>query len=227
MPTKNRLSFEDCIDIINSEIAKKRGKWTLTSLSYLDYDDVSQIIRIHIWKKWHLYDQTKPLVPWLSIVISHQIRNLIRNHYSNYSRPCVKCDASEGSDGCKIYNIQCAQCPLYADWEKKKRPAQLIKMPVPIDNHSNEISEIPEETNTLSEDLASLHVQMKKILKPTEYIVYEGLFILHESEEIIAKKAGFISNEKGRAAGYRQIINIRNSIIDKIKKYIKSGGIEI
>jgi hypothetical protein len=50
---------------------------------------------------------------------------------------------------------------------------------------------------------------------------------LNESEEKVAKKIGFISNEKGRAAGYRQIHNIKKTIIDKVKKAMKKGAIEI
>jgi len=224
---KKYISFEEAYPIIKAELAKKRNKWTLTSLAYISWEDIEQIILIHIWKKWDLFDQSKSLTPWLSVIISHQISNLIRNHYSNYSKPCAKCSAAEGSDGCKIYKEQCSRCPLYADWEKKKKPAQFIKMPSPIDNHINEISEIPEETNTLVEDMAVVHQKMKEILKPTEYIVYEGLFILHEHEDVVAKKAGYITNEKGRTAGYRQMINIRNAIIEKIKKYVKSGELDL
>ena len=79
--------FEESIDFINQEIKKRRNKWCLTSLNWIDFDDVSQIIRIHIYEKWHLYDKDKPLGPWLNRIISNQIKNLIRNNYGNYSRP--------------------------------------------------------------------------------------------------------------------------------------------
>ena len=39
--------FEDCIDTIDEEIAKKRFKWNLTSLAWMDFEDVSQILRFH------------------------------------------------------------------------------------------------------------------------------------------------------------------------------------
>ena len=63
--------FEDCIDIINQEISKRRNKWTLTSIAWMDFDDISQILKIHIYKKWHLYDSSKPLAPWLNRIISN------------------------------------------------------------------------------------------------------------------------------------------------------------
>ena len=84
MPRKKKLKFEDCIESIDSEISKRRGRWNLTALSWMDFDDVAQIIRIHIFKKWHLYDQSKSLAPWINTLISNQIKNLIRNNYGNY-----------------------------------------------------------------------------------------------------------------------------------------------
>jgi hypothetical protein len=214
-------SFEESIDLIDNELNKRRGKWTLSALSYIDYDDVAQIIRLHIWKKWDMWDCSKPLIPWISVIISHQISNLIRNHYSNYSKPCSKCEAAEGNDGCKIYGQQCADCPWYAEWTKKKAYAQQIKMPVALENHAHEIAEMPVESDDILANMELVHVKAKEILKPSEYLIYEGLFILHESEEQVAKKAGYISNEKGRRAGYRQIINVKNIIIEKIKKAFK------
>lgn len=227
MKDKDCPKYEDCIDIIDKEIAKKRNKWTLTSIAHLDYDDVSQIIRLHIWKKWHLYDCEKSLAPWLSVIISHQISNLIRNNYSNYTKPCTKCAAAEGSDGCKIYGEQCAKCPLFADWTKRKQSAQHIKMAVPIDNHINEIHEISDTQNDLTDSIIAVHEKMRQVLKPIEYKVYEGLFILNEEESEVAKKVGYVSNEKGRQPGYKQIKNIRKTIIEKVKKYLKNEDINL
>ena len=82
-------SFEDSIDVINVEINKRKGKWNLTVLAWMDFQDVSQILRIHIFKKWDLYDPEKPLAPWINRIISNQIKNLIRNNYGNYARPCL------------------------------------------------------------------------------------------------------------------------------------------
>ena len=85
MPKKKaqEKKFEDCIDVIDQEISKRRNKWTLTSIAWMDFDDISQILKIHIYKKWHLYDNSKPLAPWLNRIISNQLKNLIRNNYSN------------------------------------------------------------------------------------------------------------------------------------------------
>ena len=86
--TSKKLEFVDCLDMINTEIAKRRGKWQLDSISWMDYDDVAQILRFHIYRKWHLFDQTKNPKPWVRTIITNQIKNLIRNNYSNFVKPC-------------------------------------------------------------------------------------------------------------------------------------------
>jgi hypothetical protein len=224
---KNKLSFEDCYEIISREINKKKYKWTLDSLTWIGWEDVAQIILIHINDKWHLYDSRKPLQPWLGAIISNQIKNIIRNNYSNYTKPCLKCKASEPSDGCKIYQTQCSTCPLFADWEKRRKPAYDVKIPVSIENHTNEIHEISEDNSGLERNIRVIHAKMKEILKPIEYKVYEGLFINNEKEETLAKKLGYISNEKNRTPGYKQIKNIKKSIMNKAKKCISEGQIDI
>ena len=41
----NQLEFEECINEIDVEIGKRRGKWCLSAICWMDYDDVSQILR--------------------------------------------------------------------------------------------------------------------------------------------------------------------------------------
>jgi hypothetical protein len=224
---KKKPNFDDYLAIIDTEIAKRKYKWHLDSLAWMDFDDVSQIIRIHVYTKWHQYDPARPIQPWLNAVISSQIKNLIRNNYGNYARPCLRCDAAEDNSGCKIYGTQCNSCPLYADWQKRKQPAHNIKLPVSIENHTNEVREISDNSHDVTEQINKIHKKMKEVLKPLEYQVYEGLFILHEDEAKVAEKLGYISNEKGRTPGYKQIKNIRKMIITKVKKCMVSGEIDI
>jgi hypothetical protein len=193
----------------------------------MDYDDVSQIIRIHIFKKWDQYEQSRPIQPWLNTIITNQIRNLIRNVYSNYSRPCLKCGASIEPDKCSIYKEQCNTCPLFAHWQKRKEPATQIKIPVSMENHMNEVSQIFDETSDVFRHVEALHKKMKETLKPIEWQVYEGLFILGDDENAVATKLGYISNEAGRSPGYKQIRNIRKIIIDKAKKCLAKGEVDI
>ena len=220
-------TFEDSIKVIDEEISKRKHKWSLTSLAWMDYDDVSQIIRLHIYNKWSKYNEKKPLQPWLNTIITNQIRNLIRNYYSNFSRPCLKCAAAKDTSGCDIYGEQCAKCPLYAHWMKRKMPASQIKIPVSIENHQNEVRSIFDDSGDVFKHAEILHKKMKEILKPTEWQVYEGLFILCLEEEAVAKNMGYSSNEKDRRPRYKQIRNIRKSIIQKVKKCLSNGEIDL
>jgi RNA polymerase sigma factor (sigma-70 family) len=193
----------------------------------MDYDDVSQILRIHIYKKWHLYDQTKPLAPWLNRIISNQIKNLIRNNYGNYSRPCLKCAASEGGDLCSIYGKQDSSCPLYANWEKGKKIAHNIKIPVPLENHSQEVFNQSEDKIDLENNIIRIHKKMKEILKPIEWKVYKALYVDNKSEEETAKLMGYKTNEENRSPGYKQIKNMKRAIVQKVKLNINNGNIDI
>ena len=193
----------------------------------MDFDDVSQILRIHIYKKWHLYDQTRPLVPWLNRIISNQIKNLIRNNYGNYCRPCLKCAAAEGGNLCEIYGKQDSTCPLYATWEKTKKRAHDLKMPLPLENHSQEVFSKYNESFDIETNIVKLHKKMKEILKPIEWKVYLSLYIKNKSEEEVAHDLGYRTSEKNRSPGYKQIKNIKKSIITKVKKHLKKDNIDI
>ena len=222
-----RPNFEDFIETIDEEIKKRKSKWKLTSITWMDFDDISQILRIHIYKKWHLYDFTKPLAPWLNRIITNQIKNLIRNNYGNYARPCLRCAASEGGDLCVIYERQSSECPLYANWEKNKKAAHDVKVPVSLENHQQDVTNIKENYD-LDIDLAfaNLNKILPKYLKPIEWKIYESLYIKNLSEAEVAKLMGYKTSEKNRSPGYKQIKNIKKAIITKVKKLMRTGEVD-
>jgi len=223
----SKLSFEDKISEINQEINKRRHKWNLTTLAWMDFSDVSQILRIHIYKKWNLYDPKKPLAPWVNRIVSNQIKNLIRNNYGNYSRPCLRCAAAEQEDGCTIYASQCSKCPLYAKWEKSKKSAHDIKLPVALENHTQEVHNIIEDEIDIEKTAKNIHSKMQQVLKPIEWKFYELYYIKHKSEEESAKLMGYKTTEKNRKIGYKQVKNLKKSIMIKVKKYLYNGDIDI
>jgi len=220
-------TFEGNLEFINKEISKRKSKWTLSILPWFDFDDVSQILRIHLCKKWHLYDPQRPLGPWVNRAISNQIKNIIRNNYGNYCRPCLKCEAAEGEDGCKIYEKQCSNCPAFSNWEKSKKNAYETKLPVSLELHSQEVFDKPQEAIDVEKTAQNIHAKMKTVLKASEYKVYEYLYIHHKTEDETAKLMGYKTTEKGRSPGYKQLKNIQKKIIDKVKKCLKDGEIDI
>jgi len=220
MPRKKKLKFEDCIEQIDSEIRKRKSRWNLTALSWMDFDDVSQIIRIHIFKKWHLYNQSKALAPWINTLISNQIKNLIRNNYGNYCRPCLKCAAAESDSLCYIYGTQSFACPLFAQWEKTKKAAYLTKLPSPLESVEHETENMQLQEFDFDTVLGKLNARLKEKLKENEWIVYQNLFLKRKSEQEVAKMLGYKTSEKNRSPGYKQIKNIKKSIIEKAKEIV-------
>jgi len=224
---KAKIKFEDYIEQIDLEIKKRRSKWNLTALSWMDFDDVSQILRIHIFKKWHLYDTKKPLNPWINRIISNQIKNLIRNNYGNYCRPCLKCAAAEAGDLCYIYGKQSESCPLFANWSRTKKQAYNAKLPVSINDHTYEINSTEYSDIDILGVMNKISIKMKEVLKPAEWKIYEALYIEHMSEEDAATLMGYKTNEKNRVPGYKQIKNVKKAIIKKVKRMLEDGEIEV
>jgi len=223
-----KLRYEDCWEVINEEISKKRFKWNLTSLAWIDYEDVSQILRFHIFKKWHLFDQTKNIKPWIRTIISNQIKNLIRNNYTNFIKPCNKCEASKEESGCEIYKKQDSSCPLYKNWEKNKKAGLAAKMPISLENHKQEAYYIETKGDVdIERSAREIHKKMEEFLKPHEWKIYTYLYINHLDELDAAKKMGYKTSEKNRSPGYKQIKNVKKKIITKVKQLLDSGEVDI
>lgn len=224
---KNKLKFENCISLINTEIVKRKNKWTLSALNWIDFEDVSQIIRFHIYKKWNLYDESKPILPWVNRIISNQIKNLIRNNYGNYARPCLKCAAAIGESECKIYGKQDKSCPMYKNWVKTKKNAYDLKMTVSVEDHSYEINNQSAPQYNIQRAAANLHEKMKKILKPIEWRVYDLLYIQNKTEEYVCKNLEFKYDKKAKTTYNKQLRNIQKAIIKKAKECLNKGEIDI
>jgi DNA-directed RNA polymerase specialized sigma24 family protein len=182
-------TFEDSIDIVDREIAKQRSKWTLRAISWMDYEDVAQISRAHIFKKWDLYDPEKgPLGPWLSRSISNIRKNIIRNHYSNFSRPCLKCYCSTFDDGCSLWGGQDSRCPSFENWRRTKKRAFDTKLPLPLENHEIEVCRAPDKSGNFGSAISDFENSLEAILSPLDFQIYRMIYIEGKSESEVAKK---------------------------------------
>lgn len=227
MPRRKKILFEDKLPIIEVEIRKRRNKWQLNVLKWMSFEDVEQIIKMHVFKKWHMWDQTKPLEPWVSRIITNQIRNLIRNNYTNYVKPCANCPHNLGDDFCNlnISGTQDSSCEKYAVWEKGKRHGYNIKLPLELENHSREVEEISWDQVDFSQSISLLNIEMKKILSENYFRAYEMLFFEKASDEEVAKFLGYRSSEKNRKIGYKQIKNLKKLFRDKAIEILKNKDI--
>lgn len=227
---KTKFTYEDKSAEIDLEIRKRRGKWFLDSLAWFDFEDVEQIIKAHIHKKWHQWDQSRSLKPWMNKIITNQMKNILRNNYSNFVRPCLNCpfnqscSAKDGGAaslcGFTKSGLQDSSCPLYAKWERTKKPAYGIKMALALENHTHEVGAMQDDSFDIIASHKKLNVHMKKQLSPKQFAVYDLLFIQNLDEEEVAKKMGYKTTEKGRKAGYKQIKNLKKMFKQKAQEIL-------
>lgn len=235
--SKSKYTYVDKNDVIDEELRKRKNKWYLHSLGWFDFQDVEQIIRAHVARKWDQWDQTRPLRPWLNKIISNQMKNILRNNYTSFAKPCINCPFNQGSlnsdaerfaEGLCSFTksgTQCAECPLYAKWEKRKKAAYEIKMPLAMDNHAHEVYSTPDNNFNLLEAEKKLHLGMKDVLNSRQYDIYKMLFIDHLEEEEVAQRLGYKTTEKGRKAGYKQIKNLKKQFKEKAAKLLQNSDI--
>lgn len=236
-----KVSFEKMLPIIDKKIEEKRRKWKLDTISWIDFEDAKQIIVVHIFKKWDLWNQDLPFEPWVSVIISNQLKNIIRNVHTNYERPCITCPFNEGKaigqyekDLCSytLSGKQCSECPLFARWEKTKKYAYNVKKPLHIEGTNEEDAlEIPAPSyyDCDIEDLEKkVHKAMKERLSERDYFKYELICIKRLSDEDIARILNFQCNEKvKRPAGYKQIKNLRKKFQEQVKNLLQKTDIII
>lgn len=120
------MTFSEALPILNRLLNLYRCRWTLKAVPY---EDVEQKIRLHVFRKWKLYDQRKDLRPWLARLIQRQIKNELRNEYYNYLPPCRRCPMFLGDDHCKIY-ASLFKCPLYKKYRKTKQAKENIQFAI-------------------------------------------------------------------------------------------------
>jgi RNA polymerase sigma factor (sigma-70 family) len=223
-------SFEDKLDEINELLVRNRVKWQLDALSWMDYDDVCQIIRTHIYTKWSLWDQSRAFKPWCSSVISNQIFNLVRNNYANFAKPCLKCEFNTGAESCSRTKSlkQDSSCKLYLKWEKSKKNAYDIKIPVSI-NDSEIINTLKEVSCfNYEEKIEEIHSKILSQLSNTRHReIYRMLYIEGLEEETVAKKMNFKKDttSERKSNRYKQITNLKKKFYELAKQVIIENDI--
>lgn len=230
-----RKTFEEMYEEIDAFIESRRSKWRLKAISWMDYADVAQVIRIHIFKKWHLWDQDRPIGPWVNRIVSNQIKNMIRNTYSSSSRPCFGCEYNTSPAAKLVENgtcsftkngSQCNDCGLFAKWEKTKKAMHNVKVPVSLEGHKNTYlsAQAPIEYN-FERANKNLHNLMKEELSDRHYFIYKMMFIDKLPDSEIAKVLNFKTSEVGRQAGYKQIKNIKNNLYKRAQHILQRNDV--
>jgi DNA-directed RNA polymerase specialized sigma subunit len=116
---------------------------------------------------------------------------------------------------------------LYEYWNKNKKDAQNLKIPVSMDYHSIEVRNLAYSSDNFESNKNKLHKKMLSILKPLERTVYQYIYIEHKSDEEVAKIMNYTTSEQGRPPGYKHLKNIKKSIVEKVKKILEKGDVDI
>jgi hypothetical protein len=181
-------AFEHAYPEIKRIVETRRGSWTYTSL--MEWTDVSAIIVERAWRKWDTFEPAKgPLENWLNRLISHALINLRRDLLLRWSRPCIggwnargkTCFHNLGGETCAITKShkQCAECPIYADWQKAREHQLHIKSTVALEHHAQEAHNIQGDFTDAAEIKDKLDAAMKEELTPGEWRVWYCLYVKH------------------------------------------------
>lgn len=218
----DKIPFEERIPEIKRELERRRNKWTLSTL---DYDDVIQIIISHIYVKYNTFNAKKgEFSHWVNRTISNQTKNLLRNHLTSFSRPCIqKCNFNLGGDDCSFTSSgkQCAECPLYAKWEKKKKDHFNVKQTVSLCNHEQEVNNLPNDFSDLDGAKLIIDQKMKIRLNEDEYRIYKLLYIENIEPEQVGKILKYKKAKNSDIPGYQMLLKLKKKFIKIAKEIIK------
>lgn len=203
---------------IEEALKKRRHKWKLNSIAYMDYNDVCQIITHHIYSKLHLYDPERPFINWCNKIISHRMQNLVRDNYGNLAPPCNSCQYNEGEDKCGITpsQLKCNQCPMYAKWEKAKKSGYNLKLAQSLDNPDFiEQKKNTKENKDLEKEKEKIEEDFKINLENYQYQIYKKIYLKGESEKEVSLELGVSINE---------VKKVKILLIKRAKKILNDGN---
>ena len=219
------LSFEERYDSIVREIEKRRRGWTLVSV---DFDDVKQIILIHVAKQLRLYDPRKgQFTHWLNGLISNQIRNELRNNYTKHARPCIQgCPFNTGGETCSqtTSGKQCGECKVYATWEKRKLAHHNVRQTLPLENHVQEVHNLKGDFVDIAASKKVIDRVIMGKLNKHERRLYRLLYINGKSEEEVGKMLKYRKTGKMHS-GYLIFLRLRHKVVAMARDAIANEGL--
>lgn len=217
-PTFEQRYTEICV-----WVDKRRRKW---DLNVVDWDDARQMILIHISEQYDSYDPTLgPFGNWVNRLITNKIKNIWRDHYTNYSRPCILgCPYNSGGQTCSKTRsgTQGAECPAYRDWQKRKGDQFNVRQTLSLDNHAQEVSNVSSDFMDIAAKKRVIDARIREKLTKQEWRIYKTLIIQGKSEEETAKALGF-KNKRGQKmfGGYLVILAARHRFVEMAKAIIE------
>ncbi len=236
-------TFEERYDSILFELEKRKGMWDLAAVSW---EDAQQMILLHVYQQYGKFNPAKKdkdgrpveFSHWLQSVITRKIYSIWRDHLAKWSRPCLgnpkhgmeRCAFNGGADLCTATKSgkQCGECKLYKDWERSKKLQHDIKQTLPIENHTQEVSNIQSDFIDIEGKKAVIDREMKKRLPKEEWRIYRMLMIENRPEKEAGRALGF-RRKKGKRQklypGYLKVLALRHKFVAVAKQIIEAEGL--
>lgn len=228
-------TFEQRIPFIQKQIGQRKRTWTLTTM---DFEEAAQIILIRVWTKYALFNPSKaPFEHWLNRTISNALTNLLRDNLFRWQRPCVRdggCTYNLGGDACgyePCKGIQGARCPLYAKWKAKKEGEYNIKASLTLENHSQEVNNMPTDSLDIEATKKVIDQRMLSRLSAWDRRIYRLVYVQHISpQEVSARLVKIATNRKTPlapedAVEYSQVLETVKMMKQEMVRMIKNDDL--
>lgn len=226
-------TFEQIEPIIDDLLERRRSRWNLEAVRHYDFDDLKQDIKIHIFTKFSMWDQSLPFENWCATIIHNQIFNTKKTLWRNHEKPCSNCYFNCGGDTCKFTpsGYKNSECPEFREWLRKRKSAYEIKKAHSIETEDGEILHAGSVEIDYDKFLKRLDPIIKDHVKKgfiplVTYKIFKMAFMDHRNDEEIAKEMGYKSTEKKRTPGYKIISSHKKTIKDIAKEYLSKEDYE-
>lgn len=219
MEKDKKVRYEDIIHIIDECLKRQRWKWNDSSIRWKQWDDVEQDIRLRIFEKWHTYDQSKPIRPWITQVISNKIFNIKRDVWGKFAKPCSTCSASLSSGMCSLFTYQSDECPQYRKWQIKKEQAYNMNNATSIDHTCSKEDYTYRSKNEFQSFLKEVEEELFPIMTERERIFYDLFFIQEKDDDYIIKEMDLQTPVDGQRS--KTIRNLERRLKVKILKILE------
>lgn len=215
--------FKQLYPEIKLIVARRRPSWTLSTLPW---EDVESILITRIYQQLPLYDTTKPLQNWANRLISNQISNLLRNNCYKHARPCItanpaggECSFNIGGDRCGFTKSgkQCAECPLYAKWQRKKESAYNLNASLPLDTHTQQLQSPTGQFFDIEAFKPQIDEYIMQKVNKHDAQIYEMLFVKNMTVEEVAKRMKYKTPKSGR------VNQVLRKLIARFKELAREG----
>lgn len=209
-------------------VEKRRRRLDLATLAW---DDIRQLLLIRVSQQYHTFDPAKgPFKNWVNRVITRAICSIWRDHLSSFSRPCITgkggCPFNVGTDQCSRTpsGRQCAECPAFRAWEKRKKDHHAVRLPLSLENHATEVSSQQGDFLDIEAKKKVIDRRMKKELTRSEWKIYRLLIVKGLPEAEVAKQMGF-REKRGKKrkmyAGYSVLLLAKHKFVEKAREIIE------